>query len=94
MVFSPDSERSNEDENADSVNIDSHSEETMQDDNRGEQWEEARPECLLVSGYYKTLRSLIVGQLIFLWGNVVFPRSVPYPEVSGLLHGLRQLSDL
>ncbi len=43
MVFSPDSERSNEDENADSVNIDSHSEETMQDDNRGEQWKELAP---------------------------------------------------
>ena len=92
MVFSPDSERSNEDENADSVNIDSHSEETMQDDNRGNNWKEVA-ECLLASGYYKTLRSLIVGQLIFCGEMYVSPIGT-YPEVSGVITWVGQLSDL
>src|SRR5271157_119575 len=50
-----------------------------------DQWKEARPERLLASGYYKTLRSVITGNFIFLWGNVILPRLVPYPAVFGIV---------
>ena len=42
-------------------------------------------EKLLTSGYYKSINGIFLGGLQTIWGLVLLPRIMPYPEVFGII---------
>jgi len=46
--------------------------------------EKATPERLLSSGYYKSINGVVLGSIQGLWGLILLPRIMPYPEALGI----------